>query len=135
MICRGYASNGMQVPAWLQEEMWKIDPDLSMFWNRVACLWQIRKLDTFTRRPEIVLTIRGEDGGYRPLDRRIILELNEADVYRRFNGRQEKYMGALIEQDLKRKQEKYDKEKKKAADEQHGEAREQLVSALKKVDL
>lgn len=134
-MSRGYVTNGMQVPGWLQEEMRKIDPDISMFWNRLACLWQVRKLDTLTRRPEIVLTIRGEDGGFRPLDRRIILELNEADVFRRFNGRQEKYMGALMEQELKRKQEKYDKEKQAVADEKHEEIVEQVTSAMKKVDI
>lgn len=131
----GYRTNGMQVPDWLQEEMRKIDPNISMFWNRTACLWQIRKLDILTKRHEVVLTIRNSDGGFRPLDRRIIWELNEADVFRRFNGRQEKYMGALIEQDLQRKQEKYDKEKQAKADEQHEAAMEEVASVMKGVDI
>ena len=130
-----YMSNGMHVPSWLQAEMRKIDPDISMFWNRLACLWQVRKLDTLTRRHEVVLTIRGEGGGFRPLDRRIILELNEADVFRRFNGRQEKFMGALMEQELKRKQDQYDKEKKKASDEKHEEVVDALASTMRRAGI
>lgn len=135
MTCRGYVTNGMQVPDYIEEGMRAIDPLISMVWNDVACLWQVQRLDPFTRMQHAVITIRNEDGSFRPLDRRALVDICKADVYRKYSGRHEKYFGALVEKDLKDQQDQYDKEKQKAADEQHDEARDKMVSALKKVDI
>ncbi len=135
MTCKGYISKGMQVPDYIEQRMKAIDPLISMVWNDVASRWQVQRRDPRTGVQHVVLTIRNDDHSFRPLDRRVIADICEADVYRKYKGRREKFMAGLIERDLKAKQDQYDKEKQAAADEQHEEIVEQVTSVMKKVDI
>lgn len=49
------------------------------------------------------------------------------DVYRRYPDRREDVLGALVDKELRNKQEKYDAEKAKANDELMDDAREKMA--------
>jgi hypothetical protein len=53
------------------------DPEIDIWFNRVWGLWML------FRRGHAVMTVKNEDGSYRPLDHRVIYALKKGDLQRR----------------------------------------------------
>ena len=117
-----------QVPQSFREQLERIDPNLRVEWDVRRCLWNILRKSPLKplEPPRLVLTVCEPGGAYRPLDNRAIWRLRDMDVYRRFDGRQEKHIGKMVEQELRDREAALSAEKKKATDEKHAEIMDRM---------
>lgn len=126
----------MEAPEWIVEEIRRQDPSLSLRWNPRRSRWEILRQDPKRPNspPPVVKTWCGRDGSFLPLDRRIIVWLRANDVQRRFAGRQQKFFGQLVAQDLDEAQSEEDRLKQKFFEEKMAAARDQFSFYCKKLD-
>lgn len=66
---------GMTPDRGFVKQLKRLDPDLDVVWNRFKERWIIIERGKETGRWHIVMRVQNEDGSYRPLDNRILKDL------------------------------------------------------------
>jgi len=126
----------VEAPEWIVEELRRQDPLLSIRWNGKISRWQIHRQDPRrpNKPPAVVKTWCARDGSFLPLDSRLINWLKANDVQRRFAGRQPKYFGMLVDQELRAQEDADEKARQKALDDRMAEQTDILAFYFKKLD-
>jgi len=109
-------------------------PELRIRWNGSVCRWEIWRGDPIFRGSSYLVK-RWEyedDHSYKPLDRRLFQWLWEADLVRKFEGRDSRVIARLLQQEIAESNEKSDVANKKQLDDDYGPAREEMQYAIRR---
>lgn len=127
----------LTVPEGFAERLTAWDRNLKAVWNNRISRWQILRSNPRHPHdaPEHVLTVRGPDGGFQPLDNRALEEIRRRDLWKRFDGRDERYFSGFVRRELEEEQTAMNLAKEKKSETQLADVGERLTYNLKKAEL
>src|SRR5467141_3540673 len=92
----------MLPPPHIVERLKTVNPELRIRWNGPSCRWEIWRGDPIFRGSSYLVKLceYEEDHSYKPLDNRLFHWLYEADLVRKFGGRDARVVARLLQAEI-----------------------------------
>ena len=119
----------MDAPPLIVDSLKAYDPDLFVSWDSRLCRWKLLRHNRFkpSQPPDLVKVWSAEGGGFLPLDRRLLVWVQAADLRVRFHTADAKRIARLLEAEMDREQAELDAAKAKALTEDRAAQIEELT--------
>lgn len=124
----------MTPPSHIVERLKAFNPELRLRWNGGICRWELWRGDPVFRGSSYIVKVweYEQDHSYKPLDQRLFAWLYEADLVRKFGGRDARVVARLLQAEIAESNEKSDAANKKTLDDNYGPAREEMEYAIRR---
>jgi len=124
----------MEPPRYVVDLLAVRHPELRIRWNGSICRWELWRGDPIFRGSSYLVKVweYEEDHSYKPLDNRLFHWLYEADLVRKFGGRDARVVARLLQAEIADHNEKSDVANKKQLDDDYGFARDEMEYAIRR---
>lgn len=124
----------MSPPPHIVERLKLVNPELRLRWNGGISRWELWRGDPIFKGSSYIVKVweYEEDHSYKPLDNRLFHWLYEADLVRKFGGRDARVVARLFQQEIAEHNAKSDIENKKKHDDKWGFAREEMEYGIRR---
>lgn len=124
----------MLPPSHIVERLKSVNPELRLRWNGGLCRWELWRGDPIFRGSSYLVKLweYEEDHSYKPLDNRLFRWLYEADLTRKFGGRDARVVARLLQAEIAESNEKSDVANDKKLKDNYGPAREEMEYAIRR---
>lgn len=124
----------MEPPRHVIDRLKLVNPELRIRWNGPLCRWEIWRGDPIFRGSSYLVKLweYEEDHSYKPLDNRLFHWLYEADLVRKFGGRDARVVARLLQAEIAESNAKSDEKNQEKVREDYGPAREEMEYGIRR---